>query len=285
MAHQMNNPPVESSPPSPDQLDSVARRKLQNRLNQRARRKRKALEAENKNVSNKKWVVYTDESIVKPFTPPVQKPSQSNPYVTDISQQKDCKSICGIDTAGHDALSIEVYMRALYQLQNPTPTPGPSFRVTQYNLLIATFTNAKLMGLTFDLLTEDLASQFNLVGQSSLHLPPSLWPSKSQRKIIHHPWIDLIPILSLRESILSRIDTLDEDEACGDLYGMCSPPSSDTETGLRVWGEAWDPLAYEASGNLIKKWSWIAKECPDVMKSTNYWRRQRGEKGFVIGEE
>ncbi|CAG8014233.1 unnamed protein product [Penicillium salamii] len=285
MAHEMNNPPVESSPPISDQLDSVARRKLQNRLNQRARRKRKALEAENKNVFNKKWVVYTDESTVKPFTHPVQKPSQSNPYVTDISQQKDCKSIWGIDTAGNDALSIEVYIRALYQLQNPTLSPGPSFRVTQYNLLIATFTNAKLMGLTFDLLQEDLASQFNLVGQSSLHLPPSLWPSKSQRKIIHHPWIDLIPILSLRESILSRIDTLDEEEACGDLYGMCSSPPSGTETGLRVWGEAWDPLAYEASGNLIKKWSWIAKECPDVMRSTNYWRRRRGEKGFVIGEE
>ncbi|CAG8054989.1 unnamed protein product [Penicillium salamii] len=283
MAHQTNNASVESSPQSSDQLDSVARRKLQNRLNQRARRKRKALEAENKNAFNKKWVVYTDESVVQPFTPPVQKPSQSNAHVTEISQQKDCKSICGIDTAEHGALSIELNMRALYKLQNPTLTPGPSFRVTQYNLLIATFTNAKLMGLTFDLLNEDLASQFNLVGPSSLHLPPSLWPSKSQRKIIHHPWIDLIPILSLRESILSRMDTLDEDEACGDLYGMCASPSS--ETGLRVWGEAWDPLAYEASGDLIKKWFWIAKECPDVIKSTNYWRRRRGEKGFVIGEE
>lgn len=138
------------------------------------------------------------------------------------------------------------------------------------------------MGLTLDLLEDDLASQFNIVGQSSLHLPPSLWPSKSQRKIIHHPWIDLIPILSLRESILSRVDldTFDEDEACGDLFGMCV--ASPEGTGLRVWGEAWDPLAYEASVNLLRKWSWIVKECPDIVQSTNYWRKQRGEKAVVV---
>jgi len=72
---------------------------------------------------------------------------------------------------------------------------------------------------------------------------------------------------------------MDEDELCGDLYGVCV--SSD-ETGLRVWGEAWDPLAYEVSETLIRKWSWLVEECPDIIKSTNYWRRQRGEKAIVI---
>lgn len=137
------------------------------------------------------------------------------------------------------------------------------------------------MGLTLELLNEDLASQFNIIGPSSLHLPPSLWPSKAQRKIIHHPWIDLLPIVSLREALLVRANDLNEDEICDDLHGICA--ESD-ETGLKVWGEAWDPLAYEASERLIGKWDWLGVECPDIIRSTNYWRRRRGEKAITFNK-
>ncbi|CAG8088304.1 unnamed protein product [Penicillium olsonii] len=198
-----------------------------------------------------------------------------------MSQQKVCGSICEPRTT-QDIPVSELHLRALHWINNPTLTPNPSFCAAQYNLLIATFANAQLMGLTLDLLQEDLASQFNLVGPSSLHLPPTLWPSKLQRKVLHHPWIDLLPMSSMREGILSRLDTIDEDEACGDIFGICS---SSGDSGLLVWGEAWDPLAYEASPDLIRKWFWIAKECPDVIRSTNYWRRRRGEKALVIEEE
>lgn len=164
-------------------------------------------------------------------------------------------------------------------IENPVLFPTLSLSATKYNLFNAFFSNAQLMGLTLDLLNDDLASQFNLVGPSSLHLPPPLWPSKSQKEIIHHPWIDLIPMLSLREGILARVDTMDEDQACEDLYGGCITPD---EAGLQVWGEAWDPLAYEASETLIRKWSWMVEECPDIIQSTNYWRRRRGEKALMI---
>lgn len=72
---------------------------------------------------------------------------------------------------------------------------------------------------------------------------------------------------------------MDEDQACEDLYGGCITPD---EAGLQVWGEAWDPLAYEASETLIRKWSWMVEECPDIIQSTNYWRRRRGEKALMI---
>ncbi|KAJ5335453.1 hypothetical protein N7452_007856 [Penicillium brevicompactum] len=289
MAPQADSPPAGTPSNIPDQLDPATKRKIQNRLNQRASRKRKALEAANNLAANKKWVVYTDESTISNSINHAQKPNQPDHKITRISPNPtDCQSICNFslnananaNASPSDAILYEVYLRALHGLQNPTISPNISSHVSQYSLLSATFINARFLGLTLDLLNDDLASQFNIVGPSSLHLPPSLWPSKSQRKIIHHPWIDLIPILSLRESILRRMDTLDEDEACGDLFGMCT--SSSGETGLRVWGEAWDPLAWEASTDLIKKWSWIMNECPDVIKSTNYWRKQRGEKAVVI---
>ena len=165
-------------------------------------------------------------------------------------------------------------------MEYPGLSPNPTFYISQNNLIRAILINADLMGLTLDLLNEDLASQFNLVGPltSVTHLPASLCPSPKQKKVIHHPWIDLIPILSLREALLDRADVLDEDELCSDLYGGCASQ----EVGLCVWGEAWDPFAYEVSETLTRKWSWMATDCPDIIKSSNYWRKQRGEKPIVL---
>ena len=165
-------------------------------------------------------------------------------------------------------------------IENPALLQNPTFCITQYNILQAMFTNAGLMGLTLELLSDDLASQFNLTGPliSAPHLPASLCPSQKQKKIIHHPWIDLLPMVSLREAILTRADVIDEDELCGNFYGTAPLQ----EVGLRVWGEAWDPSAYEVSEPLLRKFSWIVKDCPDIIKSTNYWRKQRGEKPIMF---
>ncbi|KAJ5489998.1 hypothetical protein N7453_010823 [Penicillium expansum] len=214
-----------------DILDPAARRRLQNRLNQRASRKKKALEfKKQQKPAERKWVVYIGDSNI--------------PKKNASTKEEEATS-------------------------------------HQCNVLRAMLINADLLGLTFELLNEDLASQFNLSGplMSAVHLPASLFPSQKQRKIIHHPWVDLIPILSLREALLVRTDVIDEDEVCGDFYGACAPSQ---EVGLRVWGEAWDPSAYELSETFIRKWSWIITECPDIIKSSNHWRKQRGEKPIVF---
>ncbi|CAI7580782.1 unnamed protein product [Penicillium discolor] len=164
----------------------------------------------------------------------------------------------------------ELYGKALHMIENPVLPRNPIFSDAQFNIFRALSINANMLGLTIDLLNEDLASQFNLAG-------PLM--SEKQRKIIHHPWIDLIPILSLREALLIRADVIDEDELCGDFYGACG---SSQEVGVRVWGEAWDPFAYELSETIMRKWRWMATDCPDVVKSSNYWRRQRGEKPIVF---
>jgi hypothetical protein len=241
--------------------------------------RRKALESQaHPKHLNRKWVVYTEESNVPKTTSPTPKSNKSNQITTISPPSQNNSFFCAFDPAQRDAYLNELHARALYAINNPPLTTHPSFSLTQLNIISAMCTNADLMGLTLELLNEDLASQFNLLGPSSLHLPPSLWPSKSQRKIIHHPWIDLLPMVSLREALLFRAQTLDEDELCGDLCGVVE---SD-EIGLRVWGEAWDPFAYEASERLIRKWDWLVVECPDIIRSTNSWRRRRGEKAIVF---
>ncbi|CAG8887033.1 unnamed protein product [Penicillium egyptiacum] len=284
MASQVDHPPLEqtASDNSVDMLDPVARRRLQNRLNQRASRKRKALECKKqRNMSDRKWVVYMEDSNLPKKNAFTEETTSHQVTKSSSPPHQNEEHLCYFNPSQRDEFMDNLHAKALHMMGKPALSQNLTFHISQYNILRAMLINADLMGLTFDLLNEDLASQFNLVGpsMSAIHLPASLCPSQKQKKIIHHPWIDLIPMLSLREALLARADVLDEDELCGDLYGACA---SSQEVGLCVWGEAWDPFAYEVSENLIRKWSWMAKDCPDIIKSSNYWRKQRGEKPIML---
>lgn len=248
-------------------------------LTSRTGKKRALQSRTQQNSQHQKWVVYVEGSNVPKSTIEIEKAPTHQVPQTPILQSEE--RICHQNHRNipSNGLVTKAQTQAPHMIQPPIPAPHPTFCIPQYNLLRAIFINANFMGLTLDLLNEDLASQFNLVGPSTLHLPASLHPSQKQRRIIHHPWIDLIPMLSLREALLDRVEVLDEDELCDDLYGACG---SSGEAGLRIWGEAWDPSAYEASEKVIRKWGWMVKECPDIIESSNYWRRQRGEKAIVF---
>ena len=243
--------------------------------------KRKALEGKKQqNVPDRKWVVYINDSHIpkkNAFTGAV------SPQVTQLSsppRQSEHPLGC-FDPSQRNEFTNQPHATALHMIENPILSPNPTFCAAQYNLLRAILINADLLGLTLDLLNEDLASQFNLSGplMSAVHLPASLFPSQKQITIIHHPWIDLLPILSLREAVLARTGLIDEDELCADFHGA---NASSQEVALCVWGEAWDPSAYEFSEAILRKWSWIATECPDIIKASNHWRKLRGEKPIVL---
>lgn len=51
--------------------------------------------------------------------------------------------------------------------------------------------------------------------------------------------------------------------------------------GLIVWGECWDPEAYEITPGFLKKWSWLLKGCEDLIVSSNVWRAKRNEEPLV----
>lgn len=154
--------------------------------------------------------------------------------------------------------------------------------VTHWNIIRAMGTNATAMGLTMALLAEDIASPFNISRPASTNLPPSLQPTYLQKNIIHHPWIDLCPVSSIRDALLRNLHLYSEDELCHDLFGSsgdCSQP-----TGLLIWGEAWDPFAYEISEKMVWKWGWLWSGCIEALQSTNYWRLQRGEEALFIAD-
>ncbi|KAJ5941277.1 hypothetical protein N7516_001445 [Penicillium verrucosum] len=282
--HQPALEPTTSSNPR-DILDPATRRRLQNRLNQRASRKRKALESKTQHKTpDRKWIVYVDDSNIPKRSTSTEEATSHQVTQLSLPLNQNEEYLSYFKSSECDAFMNKLYGKALHTIENPVLSRNPTVCDAQFNVFRAISINANLMGLTFDLLNEDIASQFNLAGplMSAVHLPASLFPSQKQRKIIHHPWIDLIPMLSLREALLIRVDVIDEDELCVDFYGTCAPSQ---EVGLRVWGEAWDPFAYEFSEAIIRKWRWMATDCPDIVKSSNYWRRQRGEKPIVFEVE
>ncbi|KOS45077.1 hypothetical protein ACN38_g3952 [Penicillium nordicum] len=282
--HQPALEPTTSSNPR-DMLDPATRRRLQNRLNQRASRKRKALESKIQHKTpDRKWIVYVDDSNLPKRSTSTEEATSHQVTQLSLPLNQNEEYLSYFKSPERDAFMNKLYGKALHTIENPVLSRNPTFCDAQFNVFRAISINASLMGLTFDLLNEDLASQFNLVGplMSAVHLPASLFPSQKQRNIIHHPWIDLIPVLSLREALLIRADVIDEDELCVDFHGTCAQSQ---EVGVRVWGEAWDPFAYEFSEAIIRKWRWMATDCPDIVKSSNYWRRQRGEKPIVFEVE
>lgn len=140
--------------------------------------------------------------------------------------------------------------------------------------------NATYLGLTMELLREDITSPFNMVGPATSgsdpsDLPPSLQPTALQRQIVHHPWVDLCPMPSLRDALLLGAAVYDEDELCHDLFMGASENGSEHQAGLVVWGESWDASAYDLSEATLKKWQWLLVDCADVLDSTNFWRAKR----------
>ncbi|KAM0459655.1 hypothetical protein ACHAPV_005369 [Trichoderma viride] len=181
--------------------------------------------------------------------------------------------------------------------------------VMQFNVMRATMMNAKAIGLIWEQLIEDDAiSPFNRDtvcpmlflapyedattpsasnaaagnGNDLMHLPPCLQPTALQRQVIHHPWIDLCPQPSLRDALLRRLNDIDEDEFCHHLFLQSSDADEDGMIGMVIWGEPHDTAAYEISETMLRKWPWLVKECPDIVKTTNYWRRGRAEKPLKI---
>lgn len=238
--------------------------------------KRKALQAEKQGrTRERRWVIYTEPASASPENKGTAVASS-----TQLEQPTPIHNYGKAYKSGSNQIIRERYWAQLKAkvaegVANKVQSPDLLLPVAQFNIMRATFENATSMGLTWDILTEDIASYFNIAGPVTLRLPPSLEPSETQRSIVHHPWIDLIPIPSLRDALLRQMDEYDEDQLCGDLYGICGPSP---EVGLLVWGEAWDPSAYEVSERVFNKWGKFLRDCPELLRSTNYWRRKRGEK-------
>ncbi|KFY76310.1 hypothetical protein V499_03986 [Pseudogymnoascus sp. VKM F-103] len=104
----------------------------------------------------------------------------------------------------------------------------------------------------------------------SASTPATLAPTLQQQLVLHHTFVDILPFPSLRDSIIGALQITDQDTLCKDL------PHDE----WRLWGsEPWDPCGWEISEVFVKKWWWLLDQ--EMLEMTNFWRRQQVSLGAI----
>jgi len=100
-------------------------------------------------------------------------------------------------------------------------------------------------------------------------IPPPIQPTAKQQIIPHMAYVDMIPWSSMRDRLLSSLNAINHEEFVADM-GQ-----------LKTWGVTpWDPTGWEVSPIFAGKWWFLVDE--GMLRTTNFWRAQRGEAPIVL---
>ncbi|KAL7789777.1 hypothetical protein V8C37DRAFT_385707 [Trichoderma ceciliae] len=142
-----------------------------------------------------------------------------------------------------------------------------------------------------------------------LPLPESLAPTNLQLSRPHSPWIDVFPFPEMRDNLIRWENYFNHAGFLTDLLGnliscvTAAPPRTthallgsraqiasqeeddDAPTdrrGLILWGEPYQRDSWEVTTGFLRKWSWAVEGCGELIESTNRWRTARGERPLEI---
>ncbi|KAL2201790.1 hypothetical protein CC79DRAFT_1281716 [Sarocladium strictum] len=160
--------------------------------------------------------------------------------------------------------------------------------VAHNNIIRGLVTIANLMELPWSSICQDdvtspFCSQIDAVQGAFVSSCSALQPSRAQRRIQHHPWLDLIPFIAFRDNVLAAIEKLwakqpnRETELCEDLTGAGELALRTGRPGMMVWDDPWDACSWEVSEEFAQKWPQMLVGCHDLVTASNCWRRSRGE--------
>ncbi|KAL4969887.1 bZIP transcription factor [Aspergillus stella-maris] len=274
-------------------VDRKERRKLQNRQNQRKwRQRKKALRGESgsKSTSPTSPTETTDSGkstgtrtlSLRPIvgSPPEEPQIKTEPH--------DEKPLCPSAPRNSQAYKrwFEATLRQSYLAGSPQIEH--LIGLTRLNVHYAIRHNIEAIGMTGDWMCgDDEISIFNLLAPHHASynadtIPLALRPTHIQLTIPHHPWLDFFPFPKMRDRLILAEHLFDDDELCHDLMAFWDTRNS--QATLIVWGQSWDPRSWEVTEEFVSKWGWLLRGSPELLLSTNYWRRRRGERPLVWRE-
>ena len=177
---------------------------------------------------------------------------------------------------------FEAIVRQNYQAGSPRLEH--LVQLTRLNVYHAINQNVRAIGMDIKwTYRDDSISIFNLSlpspGFCEDRMPPSLRPTEIQRIVPHHPWLDFFPFPPMRDMLIMTEHLFDDIELCHDLMAFWD--TRDTQATLLVWGNPWEPRNWEVTNGFAAKWGWLLRGSPDLLASTNYWRKTRGEELLI----
>jgi hypothetical protein len=278
------------------------RRKLQNRLNQRARSQlnssaeaykievltvagtRDRVRSSNGSASSDTSPLVHLESVMG-FVGKTSPPSGSSRN-SRVGHTAPAKPSCMAGTPRVQEIMRRFADHAYASYIQGSPALSHLSLLVRYNVSSALARNADMLGVTAEFYEWEGISPFVKQGPTigltsprrSVGWPPNLHPTSLQCSMPHHPWLDLFPWPKVRDNMLMAFedpDICDDDELCHDI---CEYQGHESDAVVIVWGDAWDPRSWEITPAFLKKWGWLLRGCDEFLEATNYWRAKRGER-------
>ncbi|KAH8898141.1 hypothetical protein GQ53DRAFT_742282 [Thozetella sp. PMI_491] len=280
--------------------DPKERRRIQNRLNVRAHRRRKATETIRQVVGEMGSLVTIVET---PGSSPPARPwlcravgvpqsledsangqgtTKPGTKIMEHSEAPALESpprmaLAETGTAKHDRLFFPLTLDHLIPL-------------VQFNVMRALCTN---MGLLSPWLTFDDECDAAWAGLPTFPaplaqaIPPALQPTTVQLSTPHDAWLALAPDTQLRDNTILAVaqGRLDLDELTIDVTGCGGSGGGLALTGVLVWTTPWNIQGWEMTEGFAKKYgATLLRGCDEFVRATNHWRAQRGEEPLVVEE-
>lgn len=155
------------------------------------------------------------------------------------------------------------------------------------NFMQAVSANAQRLGLNTTALRAGTATNTPRL-RNAANLPPTLKPVEVQHQLPHDPLIDTIPHSRMRFNILRAIATgnLDASRFSASLRrsgAVINVQGEARRSGLIVWNFPEQLASWELSEGFVMVFGFLLEGCEDFIAATNVWRTRRGERNLVVG--
>lgn len=153
------------------------------------------------------------------------------------------------------------------------------------NFMSAAVTNAQYVGVDSAALQSGTVAKTPRLGNRQI--PSTLTPIELQYQVAHDPIIDTIPHARLRFNILRGIATGQLDAAAFSRSIRSSGALEESNGswqrgGVVIWSSPEQVGSWELSEPFVRRWSFLLRGCEDLVTATNAWRGRRSERLFPV---